>query len=70
LQLATSRLAEPAVFDFLKSVTECKDKEVAADPRRLAVVQSPPLKTQFLEAERPNAIEFALDRSCSHAGHG
>ena len=28
LQLATRRLAEPAVFDFLKSVTERKDKEV------------------------------------------
>ena len=31
LQLATRRLAEPAVLDFLKSVTERKGKEVAAD---------------------------------------
>jgi hypothetical protein len=37
LQLAAGRLAEPTMFHFLKSVTERKDKEVAADPRRFAV---------------------------------
>ena len=42
LQLATRRLAEPAVRDLLKSVTERQDKEVAADPRRLTVVEPPP----------------------------
>ena len=70
LQLATGRLAKPAVFDFLKSVTERKDKEVAADPRRFAVVQPPPFATQVLEVERPNAIDLALDRSCVHIRHG
>ena len=70
LQLAARRLAEPAVFDFLKSVSECKDKEVAADLWRFAVVQPPPFAAQLLEAERPNAIELALDRSCTHSGHG
>ncbi len=58
------------MLDFLKSVTECKDKEVATDPRRFTVVQPPPFETQFLEAERPNAIELALDRSVYHTGHG
>src|SRR5580700_4711871 len=36
LQLAPGRFAEPAMRDFLKSVTECKDKQVAADPRAKA----------------------------------
>ena len=39
------------MFDFLKSVTECKDKEVAADLRRVAVVQPPPFAAQFFEVE-------------------
>src|SRR4051812_22362463 len=33
LQLATRRLAEPAVLHFLKPVSESKDKEIATDPR-------------------------------------
>ena len=69
LQPAARRLTEPTMFDFLNPVTEREDKEVAADPRRFAVVQSPPFATQPFEAERPNAIELALDRSC-HSGHG
>ena len=48
LQLAARRLTEPTMFDFLNSVTEREDKEVAADPRRFAVVQSPPFATQLL----------------------
>jgi hypothetical protein len=36
LQLSPGRLAEPAVLDFLKSVTECKDKQVATDPRQFS----------------------------------
>ena len=70
LQLAPGRLAEPAMRDFLKSVTECKDKQVATDPRRLTVVEPPPFAPQFLEAERPNAIDLALDRSCIPRSHG
>src|SRR5208337_5543610 len=42
LQLALGRLAEPTMRDFLKSVTEGKDKKVATDPRRFTVVQTPP----------------------------
>ena len=42
LQLAARCLAEPALFDFLNSVTDCKDKEGATDPRRVTVVQPPP----------------------------
>ena len=70
LQLAARRLAEPALLDLLKSVTECKDKQIAADLWRLAVVRPPPFDTQLLKVERPNAIELTLDRSCTHFGHG
>ena len=65
LQLAPGRLAEPAMRDFLKSVTEGKDKQVATDPRRFAVVEPPPFAPQVLEAERPKAIDLALDCSCA-----
>jgi len=62
------------VLDFLKSVTEGKDQQVATDPRRFTVVEPPPFAPQFLEAERPNAIDLALDRSvvraCVYPGHG
>src|ERR1700730_11014178 len=70
LQLAPGRFAEPAMRDFLKSVTERKDKQVATDPRRFTVVEPPPFAPQFLEAERPNAIDLALDRSGIHRSHG
>jgi hypothetical protein len=69
LQLAPGRLAEPAVRDFLKSVTEGKNKQIATDPRRLSVVEPPPFAPQFLEAERTNAIDLALDRSRVHRSH-
>ena len=45
-------------------ITERKDKQVATDPRRFTVVEPPPFAPQFPEAERPNAIDLALDRSC------
>jgi hypothetical protein len=51
LQLAPGRFAEPAMRDFLKSVTERKDKEVATDPRRFNVVEPPPFAPQVLKAE-------------------
>src|SRR5262245_41946787 len=69
-QLATRRLAEPAVLHFLKPVSKSKDKEIATDPRRITVVQPAPFETQLLKSERTDAIELALDRSCIHAGHG
>ena len=68
LQLAARCLTQPAVFDFLKSVTEPQDKEATADLWRLTVVQPPPFETQLLRSERPDAIELALDRIC--AAHG
>jgi hypothetical protein len=64
------RLAEPAVLNLLKPVTEGKDKQVAADPRRFSVVEPSPFAPQFLEAERTNAIDLALDRSGIHRRHG
>ena len=70
LQLAPGHLAEPAMRDFLKSVTEGKDKQVATDPWRFTVVEPPPFAPQFLKAERPNAIDLALDRSGIHRSHG
>ena len=69
-ELATRRFTEPAVLDFLKSVAERKDQEVATDPRCITVVQPPPFTTQFLEAERPKAIDLALDRSSVQPSHG
>ncbi len=45
-------------------------KQVATDPRRFSVVEPPPFAPQFLEAERPNAIDLALDRSGIHRSHG
>ena len=59
LQLAPARLAKPAMRDFLKSVTERKDQQVATDPRRFAVVEPPPFAPQVLEAERPNAMALS-----------
>jgi hypothetical protein len=69
LQLAARRLAEPAVFEFLKSITQRKDKEAAADLWRFAVILLTPFETQLLKAERSDAIELALDRSCIGTGH-
>ena len=42
LQLAADRLLEAAPLDLLKPVTERENKQVAADPRRVAVMQPPP----------------------------
>ena len=70
LQLATRCLAETALFDFLKPVSESKDKEIATDPRRITVIQPSPFETQLLKSERADAIELALDRPCIHVGHG
>ena len=50
------------MFDFLKSITECKDKKVTADPRRFPVVQPPPFAAQLLDAERSKAIDATFDR--------
>jgi hypothetical protein len=62
------------VRDFLKSVTEGKNKQVATDPRRFTVVEAPPFAPQVLKAERPNAIDLAFDhsvvRACVYPGHG
>ena len=61
------------MLDFLKSVTEGKDQQVATDPRRFTVVQPPPFAPQFLEAERPNAIDLAVNhpvvRACVYPKH-
>jgi hypothetical protein len=62
LQLAPGRFAEPAMFDFLKSVPERKDKQIAADLRWLSVVETPPFAPQRFEAERAKAGDLAFDR--------
>jgi len=69
LQLAARCLAETALFDFLKPVSESKDKEIATDPRRVTVVQPSPFETQLLKSERTDAIELTLDRLI-YVGHG
>jgi hypothetical protein len=58
------------MFKFLQPVTECKDKEVAADLRRFTVVQTSPLIAQPVEVERANAIELPLDRRGIRFRHG
>ena len=42
LQLATRRLAEPAMLDFLEAVADPSDQQVAADPWRLTAIKPPP----------------------------
>jgi hypothetical protein len=64
LQLAARCLAEPATFDFLKPVSQAKDKEIATDPRRISVVHAAPFETHLFKPQRPDAIELALDRWC------
>ena len=46
------------MFNFLKPVTECENKEVSADLWRFAVVQPPPFAAQLLEVERVFVFAF------------
>lgn len=69
LQLATCRFAQPAMFELLEFVTERENKEVAADLWRCAVMQPSPFTAQLVDAERPNAVDLALDRSSSGFRH-
>ncbi len=65
MQFATGRLAEPAVLDFLKSVAERKDKEVAADPWRfdralvLALARARSWMRSLRQAEFVDTAEIA-----------
>jgi len=51
LQLATRRLAEPAVLDFLTPVADPPDQQVATDPWRLAPIKPSPFAAEFIKAE-------------------
>jgi len=51
LQLATGGLAESPVLDFLETVTDPPDQQVATNLWRLAAVKPPPFVTQFITAE-------------------
>ncbi len=51
LQLATCRLAESAMLDFLEPAADSSDQQVATDPWRLAAVKPPPFAAEFLKAE-------------------
>jgi hypothetical protein len=65
LQLATRCLAETALFDFLKLVSECKDKEITTDPRRITVIQPSPFETQFRHGfGRPVVTETRMCLRC------
>ena len=70
LQLAADRLREAAALDLLKPVTERENKQIAADPRRLAAMQPPPFAAQMLEPERLKASDLALNRLCVCLRHG
>jgi hypothetical protein len=59
-QLATRCLAETALFDFLKPVSESKDKEIPTDARHITVVQPSPFETQLLKSEGTDGIELHL----------
>jgi hypothetical protein len=61
LQFSAGRLAEAALCDLLKSVTKSENKEIAAEPRRLPVIEPPPFPPQSLKVERAKAIDLTLD---------
>ncbi len=58
------------MLDFLKSVAEGKDQQVAADPRRFSVIETPPFAPQIFEAERPKTSDLAFDRVSIDRSHG
>ena len=49
LQLATSRLAESAMLDFLEAVADPPDQQVATEPGRLTAVKPLPFAAQLLK---------------------
>src|SRR5205823_14082935 len=70
LQFSAWRLAEPTMRDLLKSVTKSENKEIAADPQRLAVIEPPPFTPQSRKIERAKASDLALDRFWARGSHG
>ena len=48
-QLATRRLAESAMLDFLEAVADPPDQQVATEPGRLTAVKPPPFAAQLLK---------------------
>jgi hypothetical protein len=70
LELPPGRLAEAALRDLLKSVTKSENKKIAADPRRLLVIEPPPFLPQILKVERANTSDLTLNRSRVHRSHG
>jgi hypothetical protein len=63
LQFSAGRLGEAALRDLLKPVTKSENNEIAADPRRLPVIELPPFPPQSRKIERAKASDLALDRS-------
>ena len=49
LQLASRRLAESAVSDFLEPVADSSDQQVATDPWRLAPIKPLPFAAKLVE---------------------
>jgi hypothetical protein len=70
LQFSAGRLAEAALRDLLKPVTKSENQEIAADPRRLPVIEPPPFTPQSLKIEHTKASDLAFDCSCIHRSHG
>ena len=70
LQFSAGRLAEAALRALLKSVAESENKEIAAEPRWLLVIEPPPFPPQSLKVERANTSDLTLDRSWVHRSHG
>jgi hypothetical protein len=49
LQLATCRLAEPAMLDFLEPVADSSDQQVTTDLWRLAPIKPSPFAAKLIE---------------------
>jgi hypothetical protein len=51
-EFAAGRCAESTIAHLLDTVGDSADKQVSAEPRRLASIKPPPLFAQFIGSER------------------
>ena len=50
-EFAAGRLAEPTIAKLLDAVGDGANKQVSAEPRRLAAIEPPPLSAEFVRTE-------------------
>ncbi len=58
------------MLNLLEPIAHSQGKEVVTDPGRVTAADSLPLEAQFLDAQRADAIELALDRILVCSEHG